>query len=139
MIDKIKSSKNIKKILRTALFCTMFLLIFFSSRPAYVAATKVDKITQDEIGGNADSDDNTLDLNITSNAGSVKLESTLEILILLTILSLAPSILIMVTSFTRIIVVFHFLRTAIGTQTTPPNQVLVSLALFITLAIMSPI
>ena len=139
MINKIKSSKNIKKILRTALFCTMFLLIFFSSRPAYVAATKVDKITQDEIGGNADSDDNTLDLNITSNAGSVKLESTLEILILLTILSLAPSILIMVTSFTRIIVVFHFLRTAIGTQTTPPNQVLVSLALFITLAIMSPI
>ncbi|MCI5640928.1 MAG: flagellar type III secretion system pore protein FliP [Lachnospiraceae bacterium] len=86
-----------------------------------------------------DSDDNTLDLNITSNAGSVKLESTLQILILLTILSLAPSILIMVTSFTRIIVVFHFLRTALGTQTTPPNQVLVGLALFITFAVMSPV
>ena len=45
----------------------------------------------------------------------------------------------MVTSFTRIIVVFHFLRTALGTQTTPPNQVLIGLALFMTLAIMSPV
>ena len=58
---------------------------------------------------------------------------------MLTVLALAPSILIMVTSFTRIIVVLHFLRTAIGTQTTPPNQVLVGLALFMTLAIMSPV
>ena len=67
------------------------------------------------------------------------MESTLQILIMLTILSLAPSILIMVTSFTRIVVVFHFLRTALGTQTTPPNQVIVGLALFITIAIMSPV
>ena len=58
---------------------------------------------------------------------------------ILTALSLAPSIIIMVTSFTRIIVVFHFLRTALGTQTTPPNQVLIGLALFMTLAIMSPV
>lgn len=54
-------------------------------------------------------------------------------------MSLAPSILIMVTSFTRIIVVLHFVRTALATQTSPPNQVLVGLALFITLAIMSPV
>ena len=60
-------------------------------------------------------------------------------LLILTALSLAPSIIIMVTSFTRIIVVFHFLRTALGTQTTPPNQVLIGLALFMTLAIMSPV
>ena len=89
--------------------------------------------------GQADGDDDTFDLNITSNLGSTRLESTLQILIMLTILALAPSILIMLTSFTRIIVVFHFLRTALGTQTTPPNQVLVGLALFMTIAIMTPV
>lgn len=63
----------------------------------------------------------------------------LEIVALLTILSLAPAILILMTSFTRIIVVFHFLRQALGTQSTPPNQVLISLALFITFFIMKPV
>ena len=57
---------------------------------------------------------------------------------MLTVLSLAPSILIMMTSFTRIIIVLHFVRTAIGTQTAPPNQVLVGLALFLTFFIMWP-
>ncbi len=57
---------------------------------------------------------------------------------LLTVLSLAPSILIMMTSFTRIIVVLSFLRTAIGIQQTPPNTVMVSLALFLTFFIMAP-
>ncbi len=63
----------------------------------------------------------------------------LEIVALLTILSLAPAILILMTSFTRIIIVFHFLRQAIGTQQSPPNQVLIGLALFITFFIMSPV
>ncbi|MBF0302789.1 MAG: flagellar type III secretion system pore protein FliP [Desulfamplus sp.] len=63
----------------------------------------------------------------------------LEIVALLTILSLAPSILILMTPFTRIIVVFHFLRQAIGTQTSPPNQVIVGLALFMTFFIMRPV
>jgi len=63
----------------------------------------------------------------------------LQIVILLTILSLAPAILIMMTSFTRIVVVLSFLRQALGTQQAPPNQVLISLALFLTLFIMSPI
>lgn len=67
------------------------------------------------------------------------LASTLQMLMVLTVISLAPSILIMVTSFTRIIVVLHFVRSALGTQTTPPNQVLIGLALFITLFIMSPV
>jgi flagellar biosynthetic protein FliP len=56
----------------------------------------------------------------------------------LTVLSLAPSILVMVTSFTRIVVVLAFIRTAMGTQQTPPNQVIVSLALFLTLFVMMP-
>ncbi len=63
----------------------------------------------------------------------------LEIIALLTVLSLAPAILILMTSFTRVVIVFHFLRQALGTQSTPPNQVLVSLALFITFFIMKPV
>lgn len=129
------------RTMRAITILVVFLCVWFAASPSYALATsdRVDSTTRNQISGNADDDDNTLDLNITSNAGSVTLESTLQILILLTILSLAPSILIMLTSFTRIIVVFHFLRTAIGTQTTPPNQILIGLALFITFAVMSPV
>ncbi|MBQ9983198.1 MAG: flagellar type III secretion system pore protein FliP [Lachnospiraceae bacterium] len=66
------------------------------------------------------------------------LAGTLQMLLVITVISLAPSIVVMMTSFTRIIVVFHFLRTALGTQSTPPNNVLIGLALFLTLFIMSP-
>ena len=137
--NKKKLKKKHKNILNTCIMLFMCCIVLISAKPAYVAATGVDHTTEQEIGAKPDSEDNTLDLSITSNMGSTKLESTLQILILLTVLSLAPSILIMVTSFTRLIIVFHFLRTALGTQTSPPNQVLVGLALFITLAIMSPV
>lgn len=63
---------------------------------------------------------------------------SLQVLLMLTVLSLAPSILIMMTSFTRVIVVLSFLRSALGTQQMPPNQILVGLALFITFYTMSP-
>ena len=63
----------------------------------------------------------------------------LEILFLTTMLALLPSLLVMMTSFTRYIVSFSFLRTAIGTQQTPPNLVLVGMALFLTLFTMSPV
>ena len=62
----------------------------------------------------------------------------IQLIVLITILSLAPSILVMVTSFTRIVVVLSFLRSALGIQQTPPNSVMVSLALFLTLFIMMP-
>ncbi len=61
-----------------------------------------------------------------------------QIIMLMTVLSLAPSILVMVTSFTRIVVVLSFLRPALGTTTNPPNTVIVSLALFLTAFIMAP-
>ncbi len=64
---------------------------------------------------------------------------TLEIIFLLTILSLAPAILIMLTSFTRIVVVLSFLRMAIGTQQIPPTQLIVGLSLFLTMFVMGPI
>jgi flagellar biosynthetic protein FliP len=62
----------------------------------------------------------------------------LEVMALLTVLSLAPAIVLTVTSFTRIIIVFHFLRQAMGIQQMPPNQVLASLAIFMTVVIMMP-
>lgn len=63
----------------------------------------------------------------------------IQILILLTVLSLAPALFIMVTSFTRIVIVLSFLRQALGTPAVPPNQVLLSLALFLTMFIMAPV
>ena len=63
---------------------------------------------------------------------------TLQILFLMTILSLAPAILILTTAFTRIVVVLHFLRQAMGTQQIPPSQVLIGLAMFLTFFVMAP-
>jgi len=71
--------------------------------------------------------------------GSSTTGRIVQLLALLTILSLAPSILVMVTSFTRIVVVLSFLRSALGLQQTPPNAVLISLALFLTAFIMAPV
>ena len=65
--------------------------------------------------------------------------TSLQILILLTVLTLAPAILIMTTSFTRIIIILAFVRQALGTQQTPPNQILIGMALFLTFFIMEPV
>ncbi len=65
--------------------------------------------------------------------------ASIQILLLITILSIAPSILIMMTSFTRVIIILSFLRNALGTQQMPPNQVLIGLALFLSLFIMNPV
>lgn len=77
------------------------------------------------------------DIPLTDDRG--KIASSLQILLLLTVLSLAPAILVMMTSFTRIIIVLSFVRHAIGTQAMPPNQVIVGLALFLTFFVMSPV
>ena len=76
---------------------------------------------------------------LTFNGEDGNFSSTLRMLVILTILTLSPSILIMLTSFTRCVIVLHFIRAAIGTNTAPPNQVLIGLALFLTLFIMSPV
>jgi flagellar biosynthetic protein FliP len=67
------------------------------------------------------------------------LSSTLQMVLLLTVLTLAPAILITTTCFTRIVVVLHFLRQGLGTQSTPSNQVLISLALVLTFFVMAPV
>ena len=79
----------------------------------------------------------TLDMGAGANDGTVS-GRVVQLVAMLTILSLAPSILIMMTSFTRIIVVLSFLRTAIGIQQTPPNTVMISLAIFLTIFVMAP-
>jgi flagellar biosynthetic protein FliP len=79
------------------------------------------------------------DFNVSAAEDGDDVVSSLQILFILTLISLAPSILVMMTSFTRVLVVLHFIRSALGTQQTPPNQVLIGLALFISLFIMSPV
>ncbi len=77
--------------------------------------------------------------NIDIRVGTGQLDTSIRLLILLTILSLAPSILIMTTSFIRIVIVLSLLRQALGVPTVPPNQVIVSLALFLTFFVMKPV
>lgn len=77
-------------------------------------------------------------LTVTYNEGNGQLNSSLRILITLTLIALAPTIIIMMTSFARIIIVLHFTRSALGTQTAPPNQILIGLALILTFFIMEP-
>jgi len=78
------------------------------------------------------------DISINFGSGTGLTERVIQLVALMTVLSLAPAILVMVTSFTRIVVVLSLLRTAIGLQTAPPNAVVVSLALFLTAFVMGP-
>ncbi len=68
-----------------------------------------------------------------------RLSLSVQLLLVLTALSLAPALVVMVTSFTRLVVVFSFLRHALGTQQMPPNQILIALSLFLTVFIMAPV
>jgi len=80
-----------------------------------------------------------IDLNITAPETADDYVNSIKILLLLTVMTLVPSIIILMTSFTRIIIVLSLMRSALATQQTPPNQVLVGLALFLTLFIMAPV
>lgn len=133
------TTQRSKKILKISALIGIFIaaclltFIWHAENTAY--ATQVGTENGIEINGNVGN----VDFNISSGTEEdSSLATTLQMLFILTIISLAPSILIMVTSFTRILVVLHFVRSAMGTQTTPPNQVLIGLALFLTLFIMSP-
>lgn len=80
-----------------------------------------------------------INLLLEESTSPQQLNTTIQIVLLMTVLALAPSILVMTTTFTRIVVIFHFLRQAIGTQNTPSNQILISLALFLTYFVMGPV
>ena len=100
--------------------------------------------TNIEEPGSADTAEDLQELNIansltiTHTGDNGQVNGTLKILITLTLIALAPTLLIMMTSFTRVIIVLHFTRAALNTQTAPPNQVLIGLALFLTFFIMKP-
>lgn len=138
-IQKKGRHKSFRYAILLVLLCV---LTFFCSTKVY--AVRSDSHV-DEIEGSTEAkvqDPDTpedFQFNITTNAGSSSLSASMKMILVLTVLSIAPFIVIMVTSFTRIVVVLHFVRTALGTQTTPPNQVLIGLALFLTLFIMSPV
>lgn len=119
---------------------TIALTIAFS-----VTSAKASNIG-DDIGLNQQQDgeqtnareDATNGISIIYNNNEGTMSSTIQILLIITVITLIPSLLITMTCFTRIIVVLHFVRAALGTQTAPPNQVLVGLAVFLTLMIMFP-
>ncbi len=127
--------------------------IFISKTKTVYANGNVDTTVNEETDTEEDDDRERSGLSINGNLGDLGisittnndddanngLSTTLRILLILTVISLAPSILIMVTSFMRILIVFHFVRGALGLQTTPPNQVLIGLALFLTFFIMEPV
>ena len=100
--------------------------------------------TNIEEPGSSESTDDLKELNIantvtvTYDNGNGELNGALRILLTLTLISLAPILIILMTSFTRIIIVLHFTRNALNTQTAPPNQVIIGLALFLTFFIMTP-
>ena len=81
----------------------------------------------------------TLGINIGASDDPLTLVPTLQLFFLISLITLSPTLILMFTSFTRLIVVLHFLRSAMGTQQMPPNQILIGLALFLTFFIMGPI
>lgn len=109
---------RLKNFIRTFLKIALLVILFFN-------------ITSENVFA---SSNNVIDMNINGTR-----YGTLEIILFMTLVTLGPSIVIMMTSFTRIIVVLSFLRSALGMQQTPPNQVMIGLALFLTLFIMSPV
>lgn len=80
-----------------------------------------------------------LTLEFSEDGGKGNSTLAIQILFLITVLTLAPSIIILTTSFTRLVIVFHFLRQALGTQQTPANQIIIGLSLFLTFFIMQPV
>lgn len=131
----VHTGKSKKRLIRITIALLAVCMSIFISGIYVSAATVEDTTERRDINGVL----GPLEFSLNTSEDEESLASTLQILLILTIITLAPSILIMVTSFTRIIIVLHFARSSLGTQTTPPNQVLIGLALFLTFFIMSPV
>lgn len=133
---------KLRKFLVLFLIPLTFVVIFSGTGAVHATTVTPDTGAEEGQVDSVTSDNNdatTLGLSLSTNSDETSLSGTLQILLIITVISLAPSILVMVTSFTRIIIVLHFVRTAIGTQSSPPNNVLIGLSLFLTLFIMSPV
>ncbi len=118
------------------IFCICIPLEVFATQLPETPSVEGTSMLPDAAGENQNAG-NTLE--ITYNDGNGQVNGALRILILITLIAFAPAILIMVTSFTRIIIVMHFTRSALGTQSAPPNQVLIGISVFLTLFIMGPV
>lgn len=129
-----KKKKEFHKFL--IVFSLIWLLCGLTGTTIYAASSTVRTTTTE---GDTESAAPTFGFSITTNGDQEGLAGSVQIILVLTVISLAPSILIMLTSFTRILIVLHFTRAAIGTQTAPPNQILIGLSLFLTFFIMSPV
>ena len=142
-----------KKIIKFLFFISMLLLFVMSYKSrAYALNTEnlghdtgetdISTVIDDPGTYTEPSDLDTLNtfnrLTITYNDGNGSLNSSLRILITLTLIAIAPLLLMVMTAFTRIIIVLHFTRAALNTQTAPPNQVLIALALILTFFVMQP-
>lgn len=140
------TKKYIRSFYKIAILYAVCLFAFIFVSPVVTSATDINSTTNNTTTNDNDNEGKSevsgnlgpLQFNLDTGTGN-GLSSTLQIMIVLTLISLAPSIIIMVTSFTRIIIVLHFVRSALGTQSTPPNQILIGLALFLTMFIMSPV
>lgn len=139
MEKKVRETQGKKKEFHKILviFSLVWLLCGLTGTTIYAASSTVrtTTTTADDTGSAAP----TFGFSITTNGDNEGMTGSLQIILVLTVISLAPSILIMLTSFTRILIVLHFTRAAIGTQTAPPNQILIGLSLFLTFFIMSPV
>ena len=101
------------------------------------SATQATTAAQETATAAGSNNNNVINFSVAAGDGS-DMASVLQMLLVLTIISLAPSILMLLTSFTRIVIVLHFTRAALGVQTIPPNQVLIGLSIFLTFFVMSP-
>lgn len=101
------------------------------------SATQATTAAQETATAAGSNNNNLINFSVAAGDGS-DMASVLQMLLVLTIISLAPSILMLLTSFTRIVIVLHFTRAALGVQTIPPNQVLIGLSIFLTFFVMSP-
>ncbi len=138
------------------LVCLLLLAgILFSRKTTALAATDTpyresnltgttEERTNESAPGTAENADDLAEMNIANTVtitygnGNGSVNGALRILVILTLIAIAPTLIIMMTSFTRIIIVLHFTRQALNTQTAPPNTVLIGIALFLTFFIMQP-
>lgn len=158
---KDKSKKyNISQELRKIAYMLCMVITIFAADTVVAHATSDDEVAAESILNNQQGDENRTNINdpgsaqtgdelkelniannltITYDNGNGELSGTLRILLILTAIAVVPMLLITVTSFTRILIVLHFTRQALNTQSAPPNQVLIAIALFLTFFIMQPV
>ena len=137
MFWKMKTKTFSKILQKTAWFILLICFAFNLSTTAY--ADEVDEVATTE----SSDDESVSDLidigDFTISTSGESLSAALQIVLVLTVIALCPTILVMFTSFTRIVIVLHFTRGALNTNTAPPNQVIIGIALVLTFFIMRPV